>query len=782
MSSNHATVWFGILASGNGSPGYAVCRVGEGLFAIATTAIRATYGRSVGIAVTAASSGNPSFQYQVAGSMAGELSGLPDGGEGDWVVVDANGALERTAVVAAGQDVIGRCTHTGGDVQVAPGVWDETNTLGGTVGATLPIDLTSDVTGTLPVANGGTGTTTSTGSGSNVLATSPTLVTPNIGAATGTSLNLSGGLTLGTALPIASGGTGATALATGVIKSNGTALSSAGLGTAGQVLRTNSGATDVEWSTFAGAGVVNVMDYYEVADGGASYNLGGVAVTTKNVANAFQAAYEDKIVTGQAFTLWLPPASDYGVMAYSWKEALTWDVSEAGDNIAGFEIVGSGVASIIIPDSSAGLNEKLYIAGAGPDCLSMLFAYRRMFWVGDEDATSDCVSVLRTSVDMDVLIDECQFYSIQTSSATSGVVYLDTMGAIMRRTYFHGCTADNNGAVVYVGSGCFGATFEHVQWYPWEKGTNPFGGTHYDKGTLEARYHVIIAGGGTLQTASRVTFDNCTWAESGVYAAVKCDPGANLIDTVHFKNCTLYGNLQRMVECVANTRHVIVEQCSLSHNGAGVPTIDMQASTCERLSVIRTEFSHSGLWIYADNGQHSVDVISCTGGTYVIDGVTHLYISPDSTYDALTSDIRHSRDVRGRTTIDISAFVAGLDFDKYVLTHAQASKLVIRVSDSTSIGTGLDTFIVVLPAPASEDDVYEVTVESVNSVGTVWFAITDLASGSIPASPDGDGDGAVGVGFAITNDYPGRYRKKVTVTPDGVYAVPSSVNTLAAGE
>lgn len=47
---------------------------------------------------------------------------------------------------------------------------------------------------TIAVAYGGTGVTTSTGSGSNVLNTSPTLVTPVIGAATGTSLTLSGAL------------------------------------------------------------------------------------------------------------------------------------------------------------------------------------------------------------------------------------------------------------------------------------------------------------------------------------------------------------------------------------------------------------------------------------------------------------------------------------------------------------------------------------------------------------------------------------------------------------
>jgi len=46
------------------------------------------------------------------------------------------------------------------------------------------LSLTTGVTGTLPVANGGTGATTSTGSGAVVLATSPTLVTPILGTPT----------------------------------------------------------------------------------------------------------------------------------------------------------------------------------------------------------------------------------------------------------------------------------------------------------------------------------------------------------------------------------------------------------------------------------------------------------------------------------------------------------------------------------------------------------------------------------------------------------------------
>ena len=70
-------------------------------------------------------------------------------------------------------------------------------------------------TGTLlPVANGGTGVGTSTGSGSTVLSTSPTLVTPILGDATGTSLTV-------------------TAVVTGaeLIASNGLILNSKAIGT-----------------------------------------------------------------------------------------------------------------------------------------------------------------------------------------------------------------------------------------------------------------------------------------------------------------------------------------------------------------------------------------------------------------------------------------------------------------------------------------------------------------------------------------------------------------------
>lgn len=51
------------------------------------------------------------------------------------------------------------------------------------------LPIVAGTTGTLSVARGGTGVTTSTGTGNLVLSASPTLTTPTIGAATATSIN-----------------------------------------------------------------------------------------------------------------------------------------------------------------------------------------------------------------------------------------------------------------------------------------------------------------------------------------------------------------------------------------------------------------------------------------------------------------------------------------------------------------------------------------------------------------------------------------------------------------
>ena len=183
----------------------------------------------------------------VSNYSSGNTLTIARGIDGSTGVAHSAGAVVRHMVI--GRDLSEANTHIEGTLaahaattstQLRGVISDETGT-GSLVFATSPtlvtpalgtpasgvltnatgLPLTTGVTGTLPVANGGTGVTTSTGSGANVLGTSPTIASPTItgtGAIAGTFTgnitgNVTGNLT-GTASAATLAAT-ATALATG---------------------------------------------------------------------------------------------------------------------------------------------------------------------------------------------------------------------------------------------------------------------------------------------------------------------------------------------------------------------------------------------------------------------------------------------------------------------------------------------------------------------------------------------------------------------------------------
>lgn len=171
-------------------------------------------------------------------------------------VATGNALISGGVGVAPAWGKVGLTTHVSGTLPVANGGTGATTT--------TFCNLTNNVTGTLPVANGGTGVTASTGSGNNVLSTSPALTTPILGTPTSGTLTNCTGLPIGAGttgtLPVNRGGTGDTTYTNGQLligNSTGSTLTKATL-TQGSGIAITNGAGSIT--------IASAVPYTESAD------------------------------------------------------------------------------------------------------------------------------------------------------------------------------------------------------------------------------------------------------------------------------------------------------------------------------------------------------------------------------------------------------------------------------------------------------------------------------------------------------------------------------------
>jgi hypothetical protein len=255
------------------------------------------------------------------------------------------------------------------------------------------LPLTTGVTGTLPVANGGTGVTTSTGTTNVVLSNNPTLVAPVLGTpASGTVTNLTG-----TASININGTVGATTASTGAF----TTLSATGnvtLGDAstdtlnvgnGDLIKDASGNLGLEvtpsaWNT--SYGVIQGLGGWSISSDGSNSNsvdfmsnaYKSGASTYTYIGNSYATRYQQKA----GIHAWYNAPSTTGTITFT--QAMTLDASgnlkvgtTSSANAHILETATSGVYStqFISSTASSPYGSNIYFSGAAPNGTSNQFLY-----------------------------------------------------------------------------------------------------------------------------------------------------------------------------------------------------------------------------------------------------------------------------------------------------------------------------------------------------------------------------------------------------------------------
>ena len=177
-----------------------------------------TWNASTNTPTLASSVGTNGYYYIVSAAGSTNLDGITDWQIGDWLMFNGSvwQKIDQSNLVTSVAGRTGAVTLSNTDISGLGTMSTQSASSVAITGGTI-----SGLSSALPVASGGTGVTTSTGSGNVVLSTSPTLITP----ALGTPSALVGTNITGTASGLTAGNVTTNANLTGAVTSVGNATS-----------------------------------------------------------------------------------------------------------------------------------------------------------------------------------------------------------------------------------------------------------------------------------------------------------------------------------------------------------------------------------------------------------------------------------------------------------------------------------------------------------------------------------------------------------------------------